>query len=356
MVAALVQPAPQPAVPLAPAQPTDRSRRFRASCPGAPWAMALLFLVAPAWCRAEDAEALLQRHARWLGGRAALERLRDLTWSGTLATAGFSGTLMLKETRGGWHQREAELGQTRVAEVSGPSGAWALNWTQQVDPMSPSEAEAVAERIFRRFGRHLSGGAEATLQDLGSEARDGRSWRVLRFRFRAADYFDVFLDPEDASCVWVREGVGDSVFLTRLGDWRTVAGVRMPFDEETVHNDPKLGAHIRWHTVKANLGLSAADFPKPAPRGPMGRIAGKRASTPWLEMELLQGRFIYVKGRVNGHETPLVLDSGGSTTILSATFADALGLSGVGSVYMEGATSAQDAALVPGIDIEIGPL
>jgi Aspartyl protease len=96
---------------------------------------------------------------------------------------------------------------------------------------------------------------------------------------------------------------------------------------------------------------------QPTPRPAAAQIVGEQPSTPWLHMELVQGRFIYLKGNVNGRETPILLDSGSSTSILSATFADALGLSRGGSIHtLQGATNAQEVALAADIDIKIGPL
>ena len=314
---------------------------------------AMVVLLAPPLSGTEEGTALLEKHLLWLGGRQALERVRDLTWSGTLTTAGLTSAVVLRETAEGWHRRELDLGPTHIVEVSGPEGGWVLNWTGQVEAMSPAESHTVSRRIVRKFGQDLLGSSGTASEDVGSEDREGQSFRVLRFLYAGGDHFDLFLDSRDGSCTWVREASGSTVIWTRLGDWHVVSGVRMPFDEQTFEG-PSLAARVHWRAVKANEAPSAAIFARPMPRSTVAQISGGAPSTPWMEIELAQGRFVYVKGRVNDRETPILLDSGDTNTILSAAFARQSGLAGIGALSLQGATNAQRATLLSGIDIEIG--
>ena len=154
----------------------------------------MVVLLAPPLSGTEEGTALLEKHLLWLGGRQALERVRDLTWSGTLTTAGLTSAVVLRETAEGWHRRELDLGPTHIVEVSGPEGGWVLNWTGQVEAMSPAESHTVSRRIVRKFGQDLLGSSGTASEDVGSEDREGQSFRVLRFLYAGGDHFDLFLD------------------------------------------------------------------------------------------------------------------------------------------------------------------
>src|SRR5262245_41308421 len=206
------------------------------------WAIVMTVSIAQTSDPADDVLAL---HLRWLGGRAALERLRDLEWKGELTIAGLNGPIELTETRDGWRRRHTELGPLLTTDVIGPTGAWVVNLSGQLEPMDAATRETERQDNLRTFGRHLLRAGD--VHDLGREDRDGRSWRVKGFTFPNGDRFELFLDPVDGSCTWIRERQGEDVFWTRLGDWRMVAGVRLPFEQRAIHEDnPRRDSTIRW--------------------------------------------------------------------------------------------------------------
>ena len=317
----------------------------------------LLALINPSAVKTQDdIRSMLARHRDWLGGASALSRLQDLHWAGALETAGLTGTLTMDDTRDGWRRRQTRLGPVATTDVAGPAGAWTVNLSGQVEPMSAAQRETERQDSIRTFGRHLVDGALASVADLGTEDKEGRSWRVARFAFPNGDGFDLFLDPADGSCTWIRETQDRRVFWTRLGDWRVVAGVRVPFEQRTIDEaNPRLNATIRWAEVKVNGGIERALFDEPKPRTATVRIAGGQ-STAWIPAELVGGRFILVKGVVQGRDTDVLLDSGAQNSVLSAAFAGTLGLSSAGQLNLEGTSSSQQAALASGVHVQVGPL
>ena len=312
--------------------------------------------VKPVTTNTAGLQELLEHHAAWLGGPGALARLQDLTWSGTVKAAGLDGTLVLEETRSGWRRGQLRLGPLSSEDIVGPEGSWALNFSGQVEPMSSAKRETERQENLRSFGRHVLEPAQVRVRDLGREDRDGRGWQVASFNFPNGDGFDLFLDPADGSCTWIREKQDTQTFWTRLADWRIVSGVRLPFEQQTFHEDPKLDTTIRWSEVNINQGLLASAFGAPPSRASTVRIAGDARSTPWMEMTLADGRYMFVKGKVQGHETDILLDSGAQITTVSTTFAAELGLAAAGGLSLQGAVSTQETAVASGIDIEIGPL
>jgi hypothetical protein len=66
-----------------------------------------------------DLASLVEAHLNWLGGRAAMSRLQDLTWTGTFSAAGFEGREVLRETRDGRsHQETASSQFSQVQRVA----------------------------------------------------------------------------------------------------------------------------------------------------------------------------------------------------------------------------------------------
>lgn len=301
-------------------------------------------------------DPLIQLHVNWLGGREALEDLQDITASGVLVTAGLEGSLITQETRSGWWRQVTRLGATSLAEVRGPEGGWALTWSGQVEPMSVARMERGDREALRGFGRHLLEDVGAVRQHLGAESRDGRGWQVIRFDFPDGDYFDLFLGDRDGSCSWLRKRQDTRIFWLRLDDWRMVSGVRLPFELRTFHEDPGLDSTVRWKTLKINQALVASDFDPPRPGPRSVHIFGGGGSTSWIPVDLVEGRYVIVTGKVGGREVPILLDSGATNTILAEDFARELGLDLAGRMVLQGTSRSQQAAFTTGIPVEIGRL
>jgi hypothetical protein len=301
-----------------------------------------------------ELDSLLARHTAWLGGRDALARLQDLRWAGSVTTAGLNGTVTLDETRSGWRRRKTHLGPVSQNEIVGVGGAWVVNFSGQVEPMSAARRETERQENLRTFAGHLSERTGIAVRDLGTETRDERAWRVAHFAFANGDAFDLFLDPADGSCTWIRESRDTRVFWTRLTDWRMVSGVRRPFDQESIFDDARRNESVRWRAMAANSGLVASDFAAPKSLSAVS-IAGA-PSTPWIDVALVQRHYLFVKGKVHRRAVEILLDSGAGNTVVSSTFAAELGLSTAGTLVLDGGVGEQPASFVRGVDIEIGPL
>ena len=287
---------------------------------------------------AETADELLALHVKWLGGREAIARLRDLRWQGTATIAGLDGTIELVETRNGWRRCQSDVGpivRTDVDRTRGRLVAQPQRTGRAVECRRRVETER--QDNLRTFGRHLLQRTGIDVGDMGREDKEGRSWRVLRFTFPNGDGFDLFVDPADGSCTWIRERQDTDVFWTRLGDWRLVSAVRLPFQQESIHEDnPRRNSTVRWTTVAANAGVSRTVFARPAPTSGTARIATAGGSTPRMPLQLVQRRWMMLDGKVEGVDATLLLDTGAQNTVLSATFAARAGLSGAGTAERRG--------------------
>lgn len=82
-------------------------------------------------------------------------------------------------------------------------------------------------------------------------------------------------------------------------------------------------------------------------------IAGREAVVPF---ELFRENRIVLTGRINGVETPMILDSGAGVTTLDSGFARQIGLTGGQKITAHGVGGRQDAELFQDVTIEAGNL
>lgn len=80
-------------------------------------------------------------------------------------------------------------------------------------------------------------------------------------------------------------------------------------------------------------------------------VADRSAMIPF---ELYRGNRIVLSGRINGLETPMMLDSGAGVTTLDSAFAKKIGLTGGQKITAQGTGGRQDAELFQNVTIEAG--
>jgi hypothetical protein len=301
----------------------------------------------------DDTGRLLDRHLRWRGGRDAFARMVDVSFEGTLSAAGLSGPLTIHETVTGWSRHRYDLGVHSRTEVLGPDHGFAINASGQREPIPDPKRARRRFATQRTFGLHLLGAADITVERLPDEVKDGATWNVLRFVQSGTEPFDLFLDP-DGRAGWTREADDLDTAWTRLGDWREVQGIQFPHHEQSTWTDASNDSAVHWSAIRVNTGIEGKTFAETAPSARLARIAGDAPSSGWIPMDLHLGRWIYLKARLNGHDTEVVLDSGAGATVVDAAFAERLGLRGTGEVGASGVGGMQKASFVEGLRIEVG--
>jgi hypothetical protein len=302
------------------------------------------------------ADRLVELHVAWLGGAAALADARTLSWSGRMEAGGMGGELAVRATRTGERKQTRDLGVVSDVIVVGAAGAWKRTFNGQVEPMGAADTRRERRNTAVAFWRHLLADVGAVRSDRGSQRREGRRWRVLRWAWPDGDYLELFLDPTNGQCTWMRDREDGELSWWRLEDWRMVSGIRVPFSVRYLHDDPGRDVSVRWTAVKVNEPLAAAEFAKPAPRPIRLRFPGGAGATPWLAAELVEGRYVYLEGAVAGRKLPVLLDSGAEMSVISSALVDELKLARAGRIRLEGVAAAQGAGFVSGIDLAVGPL
>jgi hypothetical protein len=116
-----------------------------------------------------------------------------------------------------------------------------------------------------------------------------------------------------------------------------------------IHKRLAVGALL----IAAAAGLTAqVAFPQIA-TPTVSTIAGRNAAIPF---ELYRGNRIVLTGRINGVDTPMILDSGAGVTTLDRAFAAKIGLTGGQKISAQGVGGRQDAELFQKVTIEAGNL
>lgn len=318
-----------------------------------------------------DAKALIDLHVASLGGWAAVEGLQDLALSGTLEVSGLSGSVTLRARRDGQSLLEYDLGVIAGAEAVTAAGGgdhgyggWERNASGQIEPMAVDKVTRLRRENGRAFLSHLRGeGVAVTVA--GPFEKEDRAGTLLRFDYPDGDRFELLVDPQSGESIWSRTVSDGRETWTRLSDFREIHGMRFAGRQESFAEHAAENQVVVWKEVSANVGLAAALFERPAAGARLARISGGAAGsagsddpavTAWMPIELFKERWIYLRGRVNGRETDLLLDSGAGMTVLDRAFAESAGLESAGAVAARGTGGVTEAGMVEGVTLELGDL
>lgn len=113
----------------------------------------------------------------------------------------------------------------------------------------------------------------------------------------------------------------------------------------------RIGLGLLLTSAAAGLTSQVA-FPQIA-TPTVSAVAGREAVVPF---QLYRGNRIILSGRINGVETPMILDSGAGVTALDKAFARKIGLTGGQPIAAQGVGGRQDAELFQNVTIEAGNL
>jgi hypothetical protein len=98
---------------------------------------------------------------------------------------------------------------------------------------SPGASERARRWALITFGDAFTGRGGAQVALAGTADVDDRSWSVVRITFGDADVYDALIDPTTGGLCCYRITEGGVQRMERLGGWRLVDGVRMPFVDVT---------------------------------------------------------------------------------------------------------------------------
>ncbi len=202
---------------------------------------------------------LIDRYREWRGG-FALESLQTIHERLYVETPTARQSVALWMDREGRTRREATTADGLVVEVATPDEAW-----RSAAGGAPSDTPGAFERARRyallEFGDALAGRGGASVTEAGTADADDKTWSVVRITFGDADIYDALIDPVSGALGGYRITEGGVARIERLGDWRLVDGVRMPFAQLT-QSGGEMGERV--NAIELNRPIDPALFATPA--------------------------------------------------------------------------------------------
>ena len=316
--------------------------------------LAWVLVFVPLEARADALQSLLARHLAWRGGDAFLG-LEGVHAQGRTVAAGLRGPMESWSHRDGRARRDADYGVMRQSMAITSDGGWKLNASGQVEDASATDVRDLRHRVALDFGTALRGGdgAKAVLQ--ADEVRDRRTWKVVRVTFGDEDLYDLFLQDADGALHGMRIRENNVTRFVRLGDWRQVKGVRLPFLEEEFSDREEADAKTVVETLEVNVPLPPSVFERPQ-EVRKARFTNGRKSTGFIPFEFFNENRVFIPAEVNGAATQVLLDSGAEMTVLDAAYARELGVKTEGQLDAVGSGGRAQAQLAGGVDISVGNL
>jgi hypothetical protein len=205
---------------------------------------------------------LIDRYFEWRGG-FALESLQTIHERLYVEMPAGHGPGALWVDRDGRMRLEIPSPQGPMVEVATPDRAW-----RSVAGGAPTDDASGAYEHARRqallmFGDALAGRGGASVALAGTTDLDDHTWAVVRVTFGDADTYEALLDPANGWLCCYRITEGGVTRIERLGDWRLVDGVRMPFVQITTQG-PSDGIGMKVSSIELNRPIDPALFTKPA--------------------------------------------------------------------------------------------
>lgn len=92
------------------------------------------------------------------------------------------------------------------------------------------------------------------------------------------------------------------------------------------------------------------------PHDPPPPVVSFNAGSPEIPFELFRGNRLVVTASINGHDTPVMIDSGASATTLDRSFARSIGLPEGFRIAGHGVGGTVEAELISGVTLKVGGL
>jgi len=322
-----------------------------------PITLAILLILAaagPGAANEQKLTSLVDRHLDWLGGESAWRDVETLELRGVLRAVGLEGPMEFKLQREPVALHfEYDLGVVTGFELITSGGAWTRNQSGQIEAMGAASEGRQRRQIAMAFQLPFLDEEGGSLSYGGSEERDGVTYEIIRLSYPNGDVSDVLIHPSDGSNRWTRSTVDLKTHWVEAVEWKTYDGVRIPTETREIHENSAEDVGISWTAVLINPHFPATLFDPPASQAKTLFADGSN-STGWTEMELMAGRWIFLRGTVAGYETDIVLDSGAGITVIDKSFADRIGLVGAGAIPARGVGGEREATIVQGVDLRIG--
>lgn len=291
-------------------------------------------------------------------GGAAWDRLAEIVEHGTFSGQGLTGPYVSYiDPRGGLSKIVLQLAGSTQGQGYDRAGLWAQQ-NALVTPLNDpaSLATARTNAYVARNGWWRPDEDPAAISYIGQEACGDRSCDLVRVVPQGGNPVDVWLDATTHLIAKIVErDLTNAVTTTSYADYRKVQGVVYPFATTQGNGDVKYDQHTKVDTVTFSPTLADSDVTRPQNQR-NGTIAGGAISTTVPFEEPDPGRsLIVVIARINGSRPLHVLFDTGGTNTLGLQAAKEIGLSGKGTLGVNGSNGQQATAqLAADVTLSLG--
>jgi predicted aspartyl protease len=270
--------------------------------------------------------------ARIAAGGPAWDRVHGLSAVGRIRVSGLSGTWSrIDDVSDGRSAIKADLGVYRTAEGSDGRTHWRQEPSGGVHPLDGrfAKSAAVTDAWLTRRGWLRSHAADAKIGRAFVRTENGHAYVVVEAVPRGGQAVQLWFDARTYMLDRTVRTMPISIQTVRYGDYRSVAGLRLPFSIESRDSgtsDVETVSIDRW---SRHHPIDNAAFAAPAP--PDDAVLDGETTVP-LDIDGL----VVVEATLNGRALHFILDSGGHN-ILTPEAAKALGVRPVGAGASGGA-------------------
>jgi len=304
---------------------------------------------------AEGPSDILAR-AKQASGGAAWDGITSIHTKVKLSAGGMTGTAeSWEDVATGRIYGSFALGPVTGAQGFDGKVLWAQDSSKQVrvDDSEDARLGALNEAYRRTMAYWYPSRGEAAIESLGPRVEGGRRFEVLRITPKGVRPFDLWID---ASTFLIDRVVEKSALETRttfLSDYRSVAGVKLPFVSRSTNGQERYDQVGTVEEIELNVPLKDEMFRVPPPPVPDFTMTGGRTSTT-VPFALINNH-IYLDVRLNGQGPfRLLCDTGGSN-VVTPELVKTLGLKSEGTVEGTGVgEKSEDVGLTKVSSLQVG--
>lgn len=245
--------------------------------------LAALLLAAAAAAPAQTVDEIVASNVAARGGAAAWRAVQSLKCAGSMDIGkGMQVPFRLEQKRPRRMRLEFDFAGTTVVQTYDGSGGWTLApylGHGEAEPLTPDELAAAAGQA-ELDGPLLDYAAKGHRIELaGRESLDGREAFKLRLTLKGGALRTLYVDAQtglETQVETTRSLRGQPKLLrTRFGDYRTVAGLRLPHLLESRLEGAPYSHKLLITSVELNAPIAEARFGKPdAPAAPKAASNG----------------------------------------------------------------------------------
>lgn len=292
---------------------------------------------APEHPRSPDPRELLARAWEAAGG-SAWDDVQALRTEVQATAGGLEGTAVVwEDLRTGRYATTFELGPVAGAAGFDGESVWSRDSSGQVhvtDSLGDRE-EAVNQAYLRCQAHFYPERWPAEVTFARDETEGERSFHVLTLHPQGGRPFELWLDAETLLVARIVDQGKLDTWTHLFSDYRTVQGLRLPFEQRSTNGRPQFDQVTRLVEVEVNPRIAEGTFAVPESQVTDFEIAGGAAAVT-LPFELLNNH-IYVQARINGQGPfRFLVDTGGANVLVPEAVA-ALGLTAEGAFEARGA-------------------